>query len=172
MKIFLKLLMAVVVLAVMAPFYLKDKQGDALISLNELKIPDLSMPKIPEGVKSMISNISPEELIGSQTSSSKETIEIHKWQDKDGTWHFSSSDNSREGDKSEVVTITLNNKNRYEPMPPPEQKNREAVSGIDVENITPSILLPFTHGKETMDQARQVQKLLEQRSKMHQQMAP
>lgn len=173
MRIFLKLLMAVVVLAVIAPFYLKDGQGVSLMSLNELKMPSLSMPKIPDSVQSVVTGVAATALPEAQTSeTSQEKVKIHKWKDEDGTWHFSSADNSKKGTKSEVVLITLDKKNRYTPVVPPKQPQKEHVSGIDVENITPNPLLPLTHGKAAMDQAKQVKQLLEQRQQLQRQMMP
>lgn len=171
MKIFVKLLMGVVVLAVVAPFYLKDKNGAALLSLNNIKMPELGMPEIPQNMQSTVAGLTSQVSMSTETTDSVQAtpkIKVHKWKDENGQWHFSSADNSQKGIKSEVILLDATK------IPPPEPKPaaQEVASTDDVTNITPNILLPLTHGKQTMDQARQVKELLEQRSKLQQQMAP
>lgn len=182
MKIFLKLLMALVVLAVIAPFYLKNQQGAPLMSFNDIKMPNLSTPAIPDSVKSAVSEISSKlpssDMIGSTPE--KAQIKVHKWRDRDGVWHFSNIDESRTGSNSTVILLDPG-QNTFTPTPTPiptpipvKQPQRETTSmkTSGIENVTPNILLPLTHGKAAMDQAKQVQKLLEQRSQMQQQMMP
>ena len=170
MKIFLKLLMGLVVLAVIAPFYLKNQQGGQLMSLSDIKMPTLSAPPVPEIVKSTLSDISANIPSSNSNDSAQEQtqIKVHKWRDKDGTWHFSNIDESHKGSNSKVIFID-STKNTSTPtkQPQPEAASTKTNS---VENITPNLLLPLTHGKTTIDQARQVQGLLEQRHKTQQQM--
>ncbi len=170
MKIFVKLLMALVVLAVIAPFYLKNQQGTSLMSVNNLKMPDLGMPKIPESVQSTVTEMATQASISPDVDQSEPKIKIHKWKDENGVWHFSSTDDSARGIKSKVILLNPG-KNKFTPTPP-KQPDKEVKSTTDIDNVTPSPLLPFTHGKAAMEQAKQVQKLLEQRQKLQQQMVP
>ncbi|MCK4708766.1 MAG: DUF4124 domain-containing protein [Gammaproteobacteria bacterium] len=81
MKLFGKLLIAVLVLAVLLPFtILKGKDGKPLMSISNIKMPDLSLPKIPDAVKN---------TEFSTGSGSKDII--YKWRDEKGELHFSSS---------------------------------------------------------------------------------
>ncbi|PCI11137.1 MAG: hypothetical protein COB71_11905 [Thiotrichales bacterium] len=166
--------MALVVLAVIAPFYLKNQQGVPLISINDIKMPSLSTPAIPDGVKSAVAAISSNIPTSERMANAQEKaqIKVHKWRDKDGVWHFSNIDTSRPGINSTVVLLNPG-KNTFTPSPT-QQPQRETTSmkTTQVENITPNIFLPLTHGKAAMDQAKQVQKRLEQRSQMQQQMMP
>ena len=173
MKIFLKLLMALVVLAVIAPFYLKNQQGVPLMSFNDIKMPNLSAPALPDSVKSAVSEISSKlpssDMVSSTTE--KAQIKVHKWRDRDGVWHFSNIDESRAGSNSTVILLDPGT-NTFTPTSAKQSQQETPSNTNSVENITPSILLPLTHGKSAMDQARQVQKLLEQRSQMQQQVMP
>ncbi len=174
MKIFLKLLMALVVLAVIAPFYLKNEQGVPLMSFNDIKMPNLSAPAMPDSLKSAVSGISSKisssDMIGSTPE--KAQIKVHKWRDQDGVWHFSNIDESRTGSNSTVILLDPA-KNTFTPTSVKQpQRETTSMQTSGVENITPNILLPLTHGKATMDQAKQVKELLEQRSQMQQQMMP
>jgi hypothetical protein len=170
MKIFLKLLMGLVVLAVIAPFYLKNQQGGQLMSLSDIKMPTLSTPAVPEIVKSTLSDISTNIPSSSSDDSTEEKtqIKVHKWRDKDGTWHFSNIDDSHNGTNSKVIFID-SAENTATPIKKP-QPEATSTKTNSVENITPSLLLPLTHGKATLDQARQIQGMLEQRHKTQQQM--
>jgi len=174
MKIFLKLLMALVVLAVIAPFYLKNQQGAPLMSLNDIKMPNLSTPPIPDSVKSVASEISDNipSSIDSNVVQEKSKLKVHKWKDEDGVWHFSNIDESSKGTNSEVIIINPGKNNfTSAPVKQPQQKVNN-IDTHDVENVTPNILLPLTHGQATMDQAKKIQELLEQRAQIQQQMMP
>lgn len=77
MKLFIKLLIAALVLAVFLPFtILKNKDGRPLMSLDKLKAPDLSMPKLPD--------------VDATTGSKRKDI-IYQWRDAQGELHFASS---------------------------------------------------------------------------------
>ncbi len=178
MKIFLKLLMALVVLAVAAPFFLKDKNGAPLMALNDLKMPDLSTPPIPDNIKSAVSGItSNSETFSSAATDSSPAggkVKVHKWKDEEGVWHFSSVDSSQRGTSSQVIFIDPT-QNNFTPPPSreqPEQVEEKVATTAAAENVTPNILLPLTHGKSTLEQAKQVQKLLEQRADLQRRMAP
>jgi hypothetical protein len=77
MKLFVKLMIAAVVLAVLMPFtFLKGKDGNPLMSLDRLKAPELSMPQLAGD------NIS--------RGTGREDI-IYQWRDADGEINFTSS---------------------------------------------------------------------------------
>ena len=86
MKLFGKLLIAALVLAVLLPFtFLKGPDGKPLMSIDklslpDLKMPDLKMPGIPDSVKNSGLN-----------SKSGSMDVIYKWKDENGELHFSST---------------------------------------------------------------------------------
>jgi len=170
MKIFLKMLMALVVLAVIAPFYLKDNHGMSLMSLNNLKMPELSVPELPEGVKSAISEMTPSDSLASEESENSQKqapVRVHKWRDEKGVWHFSNVENPKKGQRSKVVLVDPG-KNTYNTTVANQVKKKASDIADDVENIKASPLLPLTHGKETMDQAKKIKELLEKRHSLQQ----
>ena len=178
MKIFLKLLMALVVLAVAAPFYLKDKNGAPLMALNDLKMPNLSTPPMPDNIKhaasGIISNSETFSSAATDTSPAEGKVKVHKWKDEEGVWHFSSVDSSKQGTSSQVIFIDPGKNNFTSPpsRQQPEQAEKKISTTAAAENVTPNILLPLTHGKSTIEQAKQVQELLEQRTNLQQRMMP
>ena len=86
MKIVLKILLFLLVLGVAAPFFLlKKEDGRPLLSLDDIKAPNLSLPDIAplvNEVKVVMPTTGLKEI-------DKETREIYKWQDEYGEWHFS-----------------------------------------------------------------------------------
>ena len=81
MKLFGKLLIAALVLSVLLPFtILKGTDGKPLMSLDKLKLPDLSLPEIPDSVKN--TGLNP-------VSGSVDVI--YQWKDEKGELHFSST---------------------------------------------------------------------------------
>ena len=75
MKLFMKLLLTLLVLAVLAPFtILKDGEGRPLMSLTDLRMPDVEVPNIPDEIP-----------VGSAT----EDV-VYQWKDAEGNLHFTS----------------------------------------------------------------------------------
>lgn len=83
MKFFVKLLVAAVVLAVILPFtVLKGKDGGPLMSLDDIKMPSLSLPDIPAGVTLP--------KLDALSDGKKDKDIVYKWRDASGELHFSS----------------------------------------------------------------------------------
>jgi len=81
MKLFMKLLLAVLVLAFLLPFtLLKNEQGNTLMSFSDFELPDFELPELPD--------LSPgKDLIPSQvTSGGMDTF--YKWYDPKGNVQF------------------------------------------------------------------------------------
>ena len=79
MKFFVKLLIAAVVIAILLPFtILKGTDGRPLMSIDDLKFSELSLPEIPGAVKNSVPNSGSVDI-------------IYKWKDDKGELHFSSS---------------------------------------------------------------------------------
>ena len=69
------------VIAVMLPFtVLKGKDGKPLMSLSNLKAPDIALPKLPPAIKTPGST---QDTVGKDV--------VYKWKDKDGVTQFSST---------------------------------------------------------------------------------
>lgn len=89
MKMFYKLLFALLVLAALLPFaVLKDDAGKPLMSLSSFSLPDFSLPdaSLPE-MRSLSSSSVPVEADDSDLSG-KDVF--YKWRDADGNLHFTS----------------------------------------------------------------------------------
>ncbi len=81
MNLFGKLLITALVLAVLLPFtVLKGKDGKPLMSISNIKAPEISLPSLPDKIKNE----------GGNSASTSNDI-IYKWRDEKGELHFSST---------------------------------------------------------------------------------
>ncbi len=81
MKLFVKLMLTLVVLALLLPFtILKDDQGNTLMSFSDFSMPDFKIPDLP-GVPSGKS------LVPSINGSASMDV-FYKWRDAEGNVHF------------------------------------------------------------------------------------
>jgi len=81
MKLFVKLMLALVVLALLLPFtILKDDQGKTLMSFSDFNMPDFNIPDLP-GMPSGKS------LVPSVNGSAGMDV-FYKWHDAEGNVHF------------------------------------------------------------------------------------
>jgi hypothetical protein len=77
MRLFIKLMIAILVIGVLLPFtFLKGKDGKPVISFTDLKLPDISMPDMP--------NLPDNETLGDKDV-------IYKWTDAEGSLQFSNT---------------------------------------------------------------------------------
>jgi hypothetical protein len=81
MKLFVKLIFAALFIAVLLPFtLLKGPDGKPLMSVGDLKIPDIGLPEVAKEAK--LPNLS--------GSSSVNQDIVYQWRDAEGSLHFSS----------------------------------------------------------------------------------
>ena len=84
MKLFAKVMLAVLVIAILLPFtILKDESGDTLMSLSDLSLPDFSLP-------SMSGKLPDADEITPGGNLLQGEVEIYQWYDNDGNIQFSS----------------------------------------------------------------------------------
>jgi len=81
MKLFAKLLLAALVIALLLPFtILKNNQGKPLMSFSNFSLPDFSMPDV--------SGITSGDKLTSSSSGSGDTVNFYKWYDAGGNVQF------------------------------------------------------------------------------------
>jgi len=154
MKLFIKLLIAVLVISLLLPFtLLKGNDGKPLISFTDLKLPD--MLKIPEDIQNSVGE-----------SQDGDDV-IYKWTDAEGSLQFSNSP------PPEGVTYTVldydPNLNVIQAVSVPANEP-EAVLEIEPEKKTTSaedIGSPYSVEKieKLFEDANNIEKLLNQRLK-------
>lgn len=89
MKLFIKVMILLVVLACAAPFILKRSDGLPWMSVSDLKAPDISMPDV-KPLADKISSLSD----GKAGKESPEPTMVYKWKDKNGVWHFADKEST------------------------------------------------------------------------------
>jgi hypothetical protein len=78
MKLFKKLVLAALVIALLLPFtLLKDEEGKTLMSFSSFSLPDFKMPDMPGS----------EQLVPSVDDQRRRDI-VYRWNDSEGTIHF------------------------------------------------------------------------------------
>lgn len=82
MKLFMKLMLAVLVIALLLPFtILKDDQGKTLMSFSSFSLPDFNMPSLPDMSSS-------KQLVPSVGDHAGKDI-VYQWYDSKSNVHFS-----------------------------------------------------------------------------------
>jgi hypothetical protein len=84
MKLFKKLVLAALVIALLLPFtLLKDEEGKTLMSFSSFSLPDFKMPDMPD----MPDMPGSEQLVPSVDDQRRRDI-VYRWNDSEGTIHF------------------------------------------------------------------------------------
>ncbi len=88
MNLFIKLLIAILVIGLLLPFaFLKDKHGNPMLSVRDLKFPSLTLPEL--SMPDFLSSGMPKIPVGVRGSDGKDMI--YQWTDADGNVQFSNS---------------------------------------------------------------------------------
>lgn len=160
MKLFLKLLVFIVVLACAGPFLLKRSDGRPWMTTSDLKAPDLGVPEISPITDQL-------EVLSEDTPAEKKTqlTTVYKWQDENGGWHFSNKeDPSHPGEE-----VKIKNNTNTVSMPAPEKHTgtpRPYHSRDVVKNETTALdtdASPYGQVPKLIDKAKDVDNVLEQR---------
>ena len=199
-KLFTKLLMLAVVLALAGPFFLHGPDGRPLLTLSDLKLPRFDLPKLQDAAptgstpaadpqqwiqwsdRTASTTLNPDKLTREQLAvlDIKEQDNIfYRWQDANGVWQFSSLPNRN---TLNLVVRTDPNANVLQSMNQEQidrafgrqsastqdnsiTKNNPLASGKGLEGSLLPIptTVPVTEIPKLIEQAKDVQKIMEQR---------
>jgi hypothetical protein len=95
MGLIIKVILAILVIALAAAFFIEGKDGKPLLTLDELQQPD-ALPRIKDKVTDLVDEDN------SRSAGSKD--KIYRWRDEEGNLHFS---NIEPVDKSAVKTVEV-----------------------------------------------------------------
>ncbi len=149
MNIFIKFLLLIVILACAAPFFLKDPDGEALLSMDKIDFP--SLPSLTD-VKSKSSQLIDDTLNVQKLMPEK--AQIYTWVDKKGVTHFSDKNDDRFSSK--LVKIKPINT-----LPAHKSEIPEASETSDSPFAVTTI--PLQEVSKLIDDTQQVKKLMENR---------
>lgn len=102
MKLFIKLGLLILVAAVAAPFFITGQDGEPLMTLDGLRAPALSLPDLSDTAKKLGAGL------GDAAREQGEAIEVFKWRDEKGVWHFSETQNQDRTAEKILVNPELN----------------------------------------------------------------
>jgi len=157
MKLFVKLMLALLVLAFLLPFtLLKNDQGNTLMSFSDLSMPDFKLPQLSNGKELMPAQV------GSGTMDT-----FYKWYDPKGNIQFTSEPppdgvaytvKQFDPDTNVIQAVHLPVEAAAEPAPAPGGENSSQVS-----------LNPYdSKGIEKLfEDTRNIENLLNQRTQNH-----
>lgn len=103
---------------------------------------------------------------GSGTSSINSSQSFYKWQDENGTWHY--SDQPQAGQNIETVTVNTNTNliqglRMEKEEKEPEEKKQEAKE--ETSSIPLPMTVPFEKVSEMLDDANNLQQVMDNRNK-------
>lgn len=160
MKLFAKLLLAALVLAVLLPFtILKDDSGNTLMSFSDFSLPDFSLPSVSDKLPD-VKQITP----GGNLLQGEDTV--YQWRDDDGNLHFS-TEPPAQGIEYEVRRFDPDANVIQSVKLPSGQKAEKAGGNRDaaVSAEPAEIGIPYTGEsiQKLFEDARNLEKLLGQR---------
>lgn len=158
-KLFYRLLLTVVVVACVMPFFLHGRYGQPLMTVAELKMPKLEMPDWSLTDSGQSVNEGDRNLADDRPAGRADSVTVYRWQDDHGIWHFSDDVNPK-GD-SEAVNVSFNGGVSESGAEPSKPMTVASQALAEEDTLPPTI--PLLHAGETLDQARNVEKILQQR---------
>ena len=157
MKLFPKLLLAALVIALLLPFtILKNDQGNTLMSFSSISLPDFSMPDL-SGVSSGKSS----------TSSGGGTVKFYKWYDAEGSVQFT-TEPPPDGIEYTVKGFDPNaNVIQSVKLPEAETEEMEAPGASEAGGTEPGLAIPYDADtiKKLFEDTENIEKLLSERMK-------
>ena len=168
MKLFYKLLLFVLVAAIAAPFVLRDRDGRPLMSIHDLRIPEIALPdtsRLKDVVRVTTDSVKTASDEAHDTTGTTTHTRIYKWQDEEGGWHFSSSAPGERGVTEVAVDTSVNVMHMESTV-----SARDAAANVALKHTgaaspatqRPS-LLPLSQSADVMQDARRVSAQLEAR---------
>jgi len=156
MRLIIKSMLALLVVAVVIPFTLPLKDGGPLLKWSDIKMP--GAPHIPELPKlSIFNNSGSQEVVSTP-------VTTYKWRDSEGNWHI--SDTPPNNIVYEMVTVDPNTNVIQALKSPPVVEKHTALPAIEEPTqptYSPAMAYNPEKVSEVMDSARNVENLLQQR---------
>lgn len=146
MKLFIKLIVLVLILAMAGPFFMRGPDGQPLLRLSD----------VTQKFKSWMSSGS--------SSAPGSPVKVHRWQDEEGQWHYSDEAPSQ---NSEVITVDPNvNVIQSTPVTKPPAAEATAPATEKPEPKTdklPSVFHPIDETNKVKEELEQRNEELKQR---------
>ena len=96
MKLFIKIMLLLVVVAVAGPFFIKGHNGKPLMSVDDLHVPKTHFSDVGAAVDEAKESLATKDKHAGP-------IEVFRWQDANGVWHY--SDSNQSGGTAQRMTV-------------------------------------------------------------------
>lgn len=137
---------AILIVAVSAPFFIDNKQGEPMLSLP-------SADDILPG-KAFLNDPSPATLRGDRT--------VYKWQDTQGSWHYG---DTPPAEAKNISAITVNtNTNLIKSVPTKEESASPSGTLSNYEPPAEDDVLSFERAKNILKETKEVAAMMESRN--------
>jgi len=173
LKLFVKLTVVVVVLAVATPFFLKGPDGQPLANKEEMLSSDTGFAQglmfavdYAKGIASRILSFTGSSIGSGSGSKDSHVTEVQKWQDDAGVWHFSNRPSAPKNSQTVQVRSDRNiiKTDYVEQLAALEEKQNPTAVKKQKTEAEPSRLNTLSQGLDALQKAGDVQSLLDQRA--------
>ena len=149
----IKLMIVMLIVACVAPMFLKDPNGEPLMTLEDWTI------DLPAMISNLLSGDAPEATVAPDGTAAQDLV-VYKWQDEEGQWHFSNTPN----DMATAEVMELSQVNIMEAYVPPSAAPEQAGPGETPEGQAAEPM-SATPGqvKEMMETVTNLQETIDQR---------
>jgi hypothetical protein len=153
LKYFLGSMIVLVILACIAPFFLKGPGDTPLIKPDQIKLPDIKLPSRKA--------VDTRPNVPKTGDAKSQKIAIYRWQDKDGTWHY--TDYPNPDGPSQVIHITPDPRSKDEKNPTLEEIHQEVVG--NKKSSSGDLVFPYnpTEVGKLKEEAEKLKKELEKK---------
>ena len=152
----IKLLIGLLIIACIAPLFIKGPDGEPIMTVDDWAI------NLPEPVEAFFADLMSGRTPATPTvprQPESEPLQVYKWQDEDGQWHFSNT--PPDMDIAEEVEIAdVNLMEAYEPSEPAT----EATPTTSAPASLPGGMPGAAQMQEMMDNVNSYQETMEQRN--------
>lgn len=157
-KLYYRILLTVIVLACLMPFVMRDRNGYPLMTVDKLKLPDLQLPNVAQVTGNNTGDLSA--TLGELPGLQAKKVQVYRWQDDVGVWHYSDKENP--AGMNEVIEVDVATSSTQMTNQDAEQQMAETDAATNT-GTTGFPLIPLLNAGNTLQQARDVEKLLQQR---------
>jgi hypothetical protein len=161
-KLYYRFLLTIIVLACAMPFVMRGRDGRPLMALSDLKMPALHVP----GKDSM------ERLVGTVRDNTPlqdngAVVTVFRWQDDQGIWHF--SDDANPDGQSEIIDVRIDHRVSQVNTSTANENQPVKQAGVELDTLLQPGAIPLLNAGKTLEQARNVESLLQQRYQQQEQ---
>ena len=147
----IKLLIGVLIIACIAPLFIKGPDGEPIMSFDDWKI------ELPDSLDELFAGRKTEPSAPAQS----EPTTVYKWQDEDGQWHFSNTPPDMETAEAMELDGNINIMEAFEA--PAKEEATTVASGDGSTQMTGLPTVTPDQLKQTMETVTNLQETIDQR---------